>query len=690
MQTQIPFNTPLGTLVGSGSEFGTLRAVVAFQEEKRIPPLGAFLILEWGAPKQTLVVRLEKVDYTDYHTSAARREESLVVAYLQRIGRYGPGELTEEEKKALFFKELLLRVLGRLDPITGKFEAGLRHLPPLTATLRYPTEQELHLLLSLGGQEDRDQNAPPPQLAQIGHFVLGTYEYPDFPVRFSPDRFEQRRTAVFAQTGYGKSNLTKVLVSLAAWTSSSGILIFDLDGEYALGDPRKEVYGLADIPALRPRISVFSRSADRLRQMAPDLDIHPLMDLGELYPNQIQHLMQIMEPGKSTIFTFGSKWKQIESLFRGWLATLTQVQDNEQNEDLREQQEQTFRELVNQMVSNQDHQGPLQRALSTLGFLHQPTGENFILAIRRALEQGRVVIVDLSGWPIHVASALAEVLASHILNRNLKAMTDPQKRLISVIAVVEEAQNVLNKQALERGGAFVRWAKEGRKLGLGLIYITQQPGAIAEEIVSQTDNFFVMHLMAQTDTHSLSRANTKFAGVIEQFILGEPIKGNAYVYSAPYQPFVFPTRILHFTPENIAHVLGLEDFDWIGLIDHLSNKSLGGRDTNSIVGHLSYAAYAFLQRQANKAKDQGKPFLWPHWVDHSKKRLAFEQARRILAYLVLGKGSITLHPDIQKNIQTEALWFTPDSTEMAVTSSPEGEEEPLPPSALPEDEDLPF
>jgi len=129
--------------------------------------------------------------------------------------------------------------------------------------------------------------------------------------------------------------------------------------------------------------------------------------------------------------------------------------------------------------------------------------------------------------------------------------------MISVIAVFEEAQNVLNKKAVEAGESiFVRWAKEGRKFGLGLIYITQQPGAIAEEIVSQTDNFFVMHLLGKNDVDALIRANRHYDGVIARFLVSETVVGNAYVYSAPYQPYVFPAHIWEFKPEIFTRLFG--------------------------------------------------------------------------------------------------------------------------------------
>ena len=62
--------------------------------------------------------------------------------------------------------------------------------------------------------------------------------------------------------------------------------------------------------------------------------------------------------------------------------------------------------------------------------------------------------------------------------------------------MIEEAQSVLGASGGSREDSpFVAWVKEGRKYGLGAVLITQQPGSIPAELVSQGDNFFVFHLL---------------------------------------------------------------------------------------------------------------------------------------------------------------------------------------------------
>jgi hypothetical protein len=75
---------------------------------------------------------------------------------------------------------------------------------------------------------------------------------------------------------------------------------------------------------------------------------------------------------------------------------------------------------------------------------------------------------------------------------------------------------------------------------------TQQPGAIADQIISQGDNFFVLHLLNDADLATLKRHNAYFADDILGVIRSEPIPGNCYFWSAPDQPFVLPVRVREF------------------------------------------------------------------------------------------------------------------------------------------------
>lgn len=117
-----------------------------------------------------------------------------------------------------------------------------------------------------------------------------------------------------------------------------------------------------------------------------------------------------------------------------------------------------------------------------------------------------------------------------------------------MIAVVEEAQAVLGSSGGTSGYApYVTWVKEGRKYDLGAVLITQQPGSIPHEILSQGDNWFVFHLLSTGDLLALKKANAHFSDDILSALLNEPIPGHCVFWSsAGGKSYPVPLRVMSF------------------------------------------------------------------------------------------------------------------------------------------------
>lgn len=113
-------------------------------------------------------------------------------------------------------------------------------------------------------------------------------------------------------------------------------------------------------------------------------------------------------------------------------------------------------------------------------------------------------------------------------------------------AVIEEAQTVLGDRWLNDANIFVRWVKQGRKYGLGAILVTQQLGAIPDQIISPGDSFFVMHLLNDADLQTRKRHNVYHTDEILNYLHAKPIVSNCYFWSAPNRPFVLPVHVANF------------------------------------------------------------------------------------------------------------------------------------------------
>jgi len=178
--------------------------------------------------------------------------------------------------------------------------------------------------------------------------------------------------------------------------------------------------------------------------------------------------------------------------------------------------------------------------------LHDPSSQ-LLRGLERALEDGKLCVVDISQMRGEQGLALAGVILQKLFEHNQAEFTKKESRSVPVIAVVEEAQSVLGSSAGHREGPFVAWVKEGRKYDLEAVLITQQPGSIPHEILSQGDNWFVFHLLSEGDLRAVKSANAHFSNDLLSSLLNEPIPGHGVFWSSSgMAPYPIPFRALLF------------------------------------------------------------------------------------------------------------------------------------------------
>jgi len=635
VQGKVNYGEEIGTLVGHGNKPGYLQMVVSFSERDKAPKLGEFIVVEEREfLKRKILCRVEEIEYGDFQATQGERERALVEKYIRKSAGYDR-ELTEEEKKTLFFLDYRLRVLGEIrrksrdEKTYDMIATDYRMLPDLTAICRMPKEREYELIISAGLSSGRAEALP-----IIGHLTFGDSEVEEISIPFEPDKFDAKRSAVFARTGYGKSNLTKVVVALAGVTSSSGIFVLDLDGEYAFATQNpdgSEKYGLGDVDLLKPRLTIYTERQD-IDPRYRGLDIRPVINLEKLDPRNIANLM--LEQELKAVQDFRNLAYRADAL-SAWHELVETFSAGKE-----EEVEGRLESFLDKSGCSADQRRPLRREILRLKRLHNPKAGDFVQSILQDVRNGMVVILDLSLFQLDLAIRIADTVLYRIFNYNLWGIT--LDKAIPVIAVFEEAQNVLSKKAVDEGrSVFVRWAKEGRKFKLGLIYVTQQPGAIAEEIVSQTDNFFVMHLLNKGDIDALTRANRHYDGVTAQFLGDETVVGNAYVYSAPRQPYVFPARLLEFRPAIFDDMLG--EFDLEELADHLKTRFRPNRDdVKKAIGGFSRMMYSWFMSQKSVTK--------PSWLDHDKRWIDYGYAKSLLR--ILDQTGLFPVPELSDDLKT--------------------------------------
>ena len=124
---------------------------------------------------------------------------------------------------------------------------------------------------------------------------------------------------------------------------------------------------------------------------------------------------------------------------------------------------------------------------------------------------GKVVLVDVSGLGSTEEVLVASFLTRRVLDHWQAAyLDDPDRhqRMPVVAVALEEAQRVLSGTKDRESNVFPRLAREGRKFGVGLCAVTQQPRLLDDQLLSQFNTFFVLGLADDKD-RSVLRSSAK-------------------------------------------------------------------------------------------------------------------------------------------------------------------------------------
>ena len=517
---------------------------------QNIPMHGQLVLVQLETPNEAVLGRITSLSSEGRLTGASGEDFNIRA---MRESRQVPEQLREDYLKY----RVDIRVLGVLRVNGDKkltFVASHRRLPHVGSPVAFVDPAILKELLG----HDSDG-------AIIGHYALGEYVFtggntavapdvwvqhltPELKVKFLASSLVSRRTFVFARAGFGKSNLNKLLFSELYRVDPTvtkrggkqvpvGTIIFDPDGEYFWPDD-KDRPGLADVPHLKDRLVVFtSRKIESKYYMSfvaagVKLDIRTL-SASDVITLALSPEKQDQQNVAKLRAVRGQNWSDlVDLIFRdGNSASIDDIK--------------RLLNVSHDGMSDVEVFAARANMTRIVNMLHDPASR-LMDALLAALKEGKLCVVDVSqlrGGPSLVLSGL---ILRRIFDRNQEEFTKESPQSIPTIAVVEEAQSVLNEKA-SAAQPYIEWVKEGRKYDLGAMLITQQPGSIPVEILSQGDNWFIFHLLSAADLRSVKGANAHYSDDLLSSLLNEPIPGHGVFWSSVGgRPFPIPFRAMLF------------------------------------------------------------------------------------------------------------------------------------------------
>jgi DNA helicase HerA-like ATPase len=522
-----------GVLYGQKTTEDALLIYSSYEDSKASPQTGDFIVL---APQNEdgnkFLARVEAEIY-DEDPIFRSQDKTLIAVHYARIAER---ELSDRDKQKIFSYTYKVRILGTFTNSGSsiKFTTAVRKLPTVSYHARHLNKLEVQELLN-----HENSNG-----VSIGNLCIGedvSIEKGD--ILFDINKLRSKRTMIFAQSGFGKTNLMKVMLYHMIGDNNYGKLIFDLNGEYFLKS--QNTYGLGDIDKEKIKENLIVYTDKPIEEKYKERFINA----GQVLIDTHKHLTI------SDILNFSAGFSEVMKSFllyldeEGVTDFIENIDNYVANPSLLHKQYPDFftKETDTSATKTIAAIRKRIRHLIDEGKGIHSSSSQLIENIFKYLKIGKTIVIDLSLKDNIDASVISTMITRKLFEANKEHYTNNSNdSVIPVVIVVEEAQNVLSEEFVRsNANPFVRIAKEGRKFGIGIIAVTQRPSAISEEIRTQAENFFVFHMGNSDDIKALVKSNINYDGVISNFIQRETIPGNLYMVSSN-QAFALPVRVREF------------------------------------------------------------------------------------------------------------------------------------------------
>lgn len=184
------------------------------------------------------------------------------------------------------------------------------------------------------------------------------------------------------------------------------------------------------------------------------------------------------------------------------------------------------------------------RILRPFMMYHDPRAGHFVQQILEYLDSGRTVILDLGNAADDIRQYFSGLLSRAVFSHQEQKFTNNNLANHFIQLYFEEAHNLFPKDEKDFTGVYARFAKEGAKFHIGMVYSTQSPSTINKELLAQTENFFVAHMSSQGEAETLARLQVQFDG-LQQDILKTRTPGYMRMLTFSHR-FIIPVQVNKF------------------------------------------------------------------------------------------------------------------------------------------------
>lgn len=178
---------------------------------------------------------------------------------------------------------------------------------------------------------------------------------------------------------------------------------------------------------------------------------------------------------------------------------------------------------------------------------HDQRAGDYTTAILKYLDEGKTVILDLGNADEILMTYFARQLSEAVFYHQTDKFTNNNLGDHFIQLYFEEAHNLFGyNDNSDETRIYRRFAKEGAKYHIGMVYSTQSPSTVNSDLLAQTENFFIAHLASQDDTNKLAKVNIAYDS-IKNDILQAKTPGYMRMLTRSHR-FVVSMQALKFSP----------------------------------------------------------------------------------------------------------------------------------------------
>lgn len=381
---------------------------------------------------------------------------------------------------------------------------------------------------------------------EVGCLRNGSQKVKEVPVALN-SKVMDHHMGVFATTGMGKSNFMKVFAAscikqAAMGNAQFGLLIVDPHGEY--------LHDLRRIKNYHEGLVSYTTE-----QKVPNGVIRLVVSKEDLMPEDVRILLpNLPDPQKEILEAFNWLVEEPGWLNKGegWIDNLLEG-DGVKKLKEKKYNEKAIDALVRKMRSL------IKGRKSWIDV------NSSIPGIIKRLSENKVVLIDMPRMSEWDELFLLSILSKRILDQYKEYALNNERK--SCLITMEEAQRVLGGGE----GSIARFetiAREGRKFGVGLCAITQQPKLIDKQLLSQFNTLVIMGLSDRNDRDRLEEAAKQDLKAMDVEI--QTLEKGEAIISTLNVPFPIPT-VIHLYDKYIDR-LNLEKHPEKSLVDDMESS----------------------------------------------------------------------------------------------------------------------